>query len=396
MSVDLFNAAKDFLEVEIAKFNEFLKNNIADHTIPTADISLLEVYVDSIKSKLTQDIGKSLEEAIKAVVVPNWKVMFEADNFIDTGKTLDEQKEILHSLLESLHKTGFVDNKFLPDRIVQIINRDFIADQSFKTQILIEELQAEYNLCNPDIDWINANAERMRVMFYSGLFVGNINKMEELLNKFLNTDGIEELKIASEDLVDDIDNVYTLLQEFKEDGREFNNIELLNKIIRNYSVEPVHIDKVKEILNYYISFVMKKSPISLTKNSKKDMEVLIQLAIEAKLLPAKKISMLDAMKTIVLICIGVAPSDDWMDLKEDMENNKITGITRAIAQGIDPLQVLSTTIVYLQKLTPESSAPNLHAWYIELMSLMYQDLDKCLEFCKSTSPYMFEVIFQRK
>jgi hypothetical protein len=83
-----------------------------------------------------------------------------------------------------------------------------------------------------------------------------------------------------------------------------------------------------------------------------------------------------------------------MDLKEDLENNKITGVTQAIAQGVNPLHILSTTIDYLN--TTQSPLPTAHAWYVELMLLMYQDLDKCLEFCKSVSPYMFEVIFQRK
>lgn len=349
----LFELAKQFIETQINAYKQFLLEHIGPHDIPLADITVLEEWVAELKVKLNRDLGKTFEGVVKTVVVPNWKTIFEADNFIDTDKTIEEQKIILASILDSLHKTGFVDDKYLPSHIVEIINRDFLKDSEYKVKVLIEELTAEYNLCNPDIDWVDALIERIRVMYYSGLLVGDMDGIETVIEKF-NPEKFDSIK----DMVN-ID--------------EFNAYKSL---LCNGNVKESH--PMEQLV------------------TKTDIELAIQMLKEKQLLP-RKVSVLDAASSIAFICIGVAPSDDWMDLDEDLENHKITGITRAIDQGISPKDILQTTLLFLKKGVEEKGVfRNIELWYIELMTLMVQDLPKCLEFCKSVSPYMFESIFQRK
>lgn len=350
----LFELSKKFIETQITSYKSFLLENIGSHDIPPADIATLKEWVDELKSKIDRDIGKTFEDTVKSIVVPNWKTIFEADNFIDTGKTLEEQKTILASILDSLHKTGFVDDEYLPTHIVEIINRDFLQDSDYKVKVLIEELTAEYNLCNPEIDWIDALVERVRVMYYSGLLVGDMDGIETLIEKFHP----EKFQNLSEYI--DID--------------EFNSYKTM---LTKGNIKDSH--PIEQII------------------TKTDIEVAIGMLKEKNLLPSRKVSVLDAASSIAFICIGVAPSDDWMDLDEDLENHKITGITRAIDQGVSPKDILQTTLLFLKKGVEEKDVfRNIELWYIELMTLMVQDLPKCLEFCKSVSPYMFESIFQRK
>lgn len=365
--MSLFEYAKTFIESEIFSYKTFLIKHIGNHEVPPADISLLREWVCQIQSKVESDLGKKFEDAVKTVIVPNWKTIFEADNYIDTGKTIEEQRVILKSILDCLRSTGFVDNKYLPDHIVKVINRDFLTTSDFKTLILIEELTAEYNLCDPSISWIDALIERIRVMYYSGLLVGDIDGIETLIAKFHPSNVksvINKLDSSSAELI----SQHIDIGEFDKLTKEFFNI---GNIRDRHPLEDVI------------------TPCDIT--------MALNILKEKHILPEHKLQLLDATRSIALICVGVAPSDDWMDLQEDTENNKITGITRGIQEGISPHDILSTTILYIRsKIEKESAFSSIELWYVELMTLMHQDLPQCLEFCKSVSPYMFESIFQRK
>jgi hypothetical protein len=103
------------------------------------------------------------------------------------------------------------------------------------------------------------------------------------------------------------------------------------------------------------------------------------------------------MIPISQICGGVAIGDDFMDLEEDLQNNKVTGITQAVKQEIPAKHVLSTACVYSQGIVEEHSfATDTQRWFIEIMGLLYHDQQECLKICSEVSPLFYKILFQRK
>lgn len=180
MSSITFQFEKTILEKELSIYKQFLETKLNYYNIERPNEESMKQYADSIKEKINTDIGKSFEEFFMFIVVPEWKVMFECDNFIDTGKTLEQQKDILFALIESLKTSKRIEEPFMTEEVRHTVNTKFLYDD-YKYCILLELLQAEYRLCFSDIHWIDALLDRVRVMFYSGLFVGDLEKVEDTI-----------------------------------------------------------------------------------------------------------------------------------------------------------------------------------------------------------------------
>lgn len=321
MSRTIFEIEKYLLEQEIKKYSAFLDSNLKQYEVIEPNLDEMTSFAEKVKSGLTQDIGKSLEEFFKYMIVPDWKVMFDADNFIDTGKTLDEQREILADLISSLKVDGKFLRPFMSIEMTEILNTKFL-NQDYKYHVLLSILEAEHRLCNSEIFWKDALLDRIRIMFYSALFIADVDKVED-------------------------------------------TIEMINKKT--------------------FKSVIPKDIIALLK------EFSITDAF------SEKVTLFDVLHYLTFIAIGCGPSDDYMDLDEDLENNKVTGVTQCIKQGINVKHVLSTTLEYLKQETVENHVTTVaKKWFIDLMSLMYVDLKKCFDYCKSVTPYGYKIIFQRK
>lgn len=352
MSLDLFHLQKEMLETEISKFKDFLTNNLQEYDIPPADVSLLKEYLENLKEKISQDIGQAVEDAVKSILVKEWKTIFAADNYIDEGKTISEQKSILSNIINELKTTGKLTDSYLPSKISDSVNANFLQSP-YKVLILTEELTSELNLCNTDIYWIEALSERIRVMFYSAFLIGDVNGVEYLIKKLIRN---KEYTSEYFDLAD-ADKYYETIDMPNDDF-----------------VHPLE------------TLIKKKEYIEIFEEAK-----------SSGIIPNQRVSIQDVIRVIILLCIGVAVSDDFMDKEEDIKNNKVTGITRGITEGVSLKSIVSTTIVYLSETVSMIETPRkIERWYIQLMSLMYQDTKECLKFCKNVSPYLFQLLFQRK
>lgn len=316
-----FQIEKTLLEKELSSYRKFLETHMKKYPIERPNEDSMKEYANSIKEKINNDIGKSFEEFFTYIVVPEWKVMFDCDNFIDTGKSLDEQRDILTSLIESLKISKKIEPPFMSEEVRNIVNTKFLHDD-YKYNILLELLQSEHRLCFPDINWVDALLDRTRIMFYSGLFIGDLDKVEDV-------------------------------------------IEMLNNKTFKTSVPPKLIALIKQ-LTFIKTF-------------------------------DEKVTLFDLINFLIFLSIGCGLSDDFMDLEEDSQNNKITGITQCIKQNIEIEDVLSSTIEYLrQQIIPNEYSIKAKEWFLDLMSLMYVDLEACLKLCKNISPYGYEIVFQRK
>jgi hypothetical protein len=326
--MELFHEAKQILEDELEKFRSFLLENTEVYTFEPADITPIRIYARNIQSKLAQDMGKSFEEIVKSTMIRNWKTIFHADNYIDTGRTLEEQRELIKTIITSIETTGKVSD--LPTTMMNIINAEFL-DTEYRKSVLLEELRAEYRLTDPSIDWISACLERTRVMYYSVLTVVKCEVIRSIVEKLY--------AIAYDRKVEAFENIFT----------------------------------------------------------KEEIDMLLREAILHNAIPEKEISQTDGLCLLARSAVVVSVTDDFMDLEEDLENDKRTGITCGQKIGISPSMLMSTVIQYME--TIYSDVPqirSLQLWFRELVILAYQDSQKCIETCREISPYLFTYFFQRK
>lgn len=316
-----FEIQKFILEKYISEYKDFLTNHFYHYAIDEPDIDMLNNFKMKAQEQLADTNQKSIEDCMRFITTSGWECIFKADNIIDTGKTLDEQSRILSDTIFSLNTNYKLDNKYFPSEIVDTINTKFLCD-TYKIFVLKALLVSEYNLCNPNIGFIDALCERTRIMYYSGLLVADLDKVEDIID-MLN----------------------------KKHPKTYIPKTLINLMALPFIKDYVKVDQVSSIDTLYVAAFL------------------------------------------AIIC---APSDDYMDIEEDLENNKINGITQAIKNNIEPKAVLATTIKFLEKTQVDQKFEESKKWALHIMMFLYTDTNKCLEFCKSISPIFFETIFQRK
>lgn len=349
MSLELFELEKTILETELDLFRDFLKNNLREYEIPAANVSRLEEWYLELKKNTEIDVGKSVELALQETLIPNWKLIFKIDNQIDDGKSLEEQKTLLADTIEDLKQTGTISTKHFTPEIVKVVNRDFL-NLPAKVHATIEELSAELRLCDPDIEWIDAICDRIRIAYYSVLIVIDKDKIERLLHQAVNVKKI--------DMSYDITNYFDDVEKYL-DLEESSNVPTTIPVRQLISL----FEKIKE----------------------------------QDALPTRKLNFFDVISTLAIVAQGTATADDIMDIQEDLEKNKITGVIRCMNAGISTNTIFSTLIAYLiKKAKVIPIVDKVQVWLIEFLCLMYHEQPKCLEFCRSVIPDFFSVFFQRK
>jgi len=326
--MELFHEAKQVLEDELEKFRSFLLEHIAVYEYPPANIDPIRVYAREIQSKLAQDMGKSFEELVKSTLLRNWKTICYADNYIDTGRTLEEQRELIGKIIHSIETTGKVSH--LPTGMTNIVNTEFL-DSEYRTSVLLEELRAEYRLTDPTIDWVNACLERVRVVYYSVLTIVKPDAVRRIAEKLYS--------IVYDRELGPIENVFT----------------------------------------------------------KEEVACLYDEAVKHGAIPSKELTQRDAIYALAIGSVIISITDDFMDVEEDSENEKLTGITCSMKEGYPPNALESTAIEYLSSFTTDiPQIRDIQKWFRELVILAYQDSQKCIEACREISPYLFTFLFQRK
>ena len=375
MENNLYDEIVSIIETEVKRITTFLREQIKDHEIPLPNTEVILKHIKELQKKMTPTLEKNIEGLLHSLILPNWKTMFEIDNFIDTGKTLEEQKIIIEDLIQSVKMNARITDKYIPIRMVEIINKEFLTSE-LKCKILLSELNAELQLCNPEIDWIDAVGERMRIMHFSGTFVTDMSAMNRL---------------------------FTELSSMMQDTHYNKLLNYIPKSVRSMGNDYICLAKL--YLSYYVPFlgIEPEHPVEGWVRKIYDeidiVEFMKQLPMSTKLpdIPNRMITLSDLMIPISQICGGVAIGDDFMDLEEDLQNNKITGITQAVKAEIPAKHVLSTACMYTQEIVEEHSfATDTQRWFIEIMGLLYHDQKECLRICSEVSPLLYKILFQRK
>jgi hypothetical protein len=352
----------------VNRVTTFLREHTKEYEIPAPNIEFIKTHINKLQKKLTPTLEKNIQGLLYCLILPSWKTMFDIDNFIDTDKTLEEQKEIIQDLIQSVQTTGKITDKYIPTHLVEIVNRDFLVSD-LKRRVLIAELNAELKLCDPEIDWIDAVAERMRIMHFSGTLIIELSAIHTLLGSL--SDMMKDSFIPTE--------VRMIGSKYLTSAKQY-----ISYYFPQLEIKPEHpvegwIRKIYDEVD--IVALMKQLPLT-----RKFPDI-----------PNRNITISDVVIPIAQMCGGVAIGDDYMDLEEDLRNNKVTGVTQAVKQGIPAKHVLSTACIYSQGIVEEHSfATETQRWFIELLGILYHDQPECLRLCSEASPLIYKNLFQRK
>ena len=207
-------------------------------------------------------------------------------------------------------------------------------------------------MCKRDISWTDALKERIRVACYSILLCANPDLVGTL---FAHSAELEKIGIrvdlpAGQKAVDE-------------------------KILENLKKE------LKEI-------------IGKGKNGGKILsaELWAEDYVEGRV--AEEYEIVQAF-CILSICIAIG--DDYLDMAEDIENNKITGITRGLEMGIPAENVFRTSSMYLMVFIMKNDwlKKDNKLFLINLINVITNNPKKFMEACISRCPKFLSNIFQR-
>ena len=354
-----FTVVSTILEQQLENYLIFLDENLGLHELQEGNIELFKDMIAKVKQV---DYNTIFIAMLKTLLIPNWTVIFEADNHLDSGKkSLEQQTKILDNIISTLKTEGKVNSKYLPEKVAEIINRDFLTDL-YKVNVLIAELSAEFNLCNPEISWKQAHAERIRVAYYSALLCGNSDIIMPIFNKF-------------ENIV------------------KYGKFKYLNNFVDSNYFKGLRIQKSElgiELLD------TKLSTIFFTAEMKQLGEEFLQKLGSLDIFPLIKPDIIQLFEGLADISIVAAIADDFLDLAEDIENNKITGMTQGLKSSVDPKHVFSTTLLYIRlKLYDTGLTDYIKDWADQLLKTIFNDMPGFAKFCKDEMPFLFDHIFQR-
>jgi len=347
------------IERELDEYIKYISENTKDHHIEKGDEDMIKKEYEKYDDIELDEIAK---QAASMFLVPNWFVIFHADNHLDSGKkSLEQQRELIGAILADLRTTGNVSSTNLPDAIVKVINEEFLTEP-LKVQALISELTAEYNLCDPTIGWKDAMKERIRVACYSVLLCVNPDILGTIAK---NVDRISE--ITQED------------------------VEWLKKYGDRTSLDETLLEKMKNNI---------KEILAKSKNGKKFADVLETVEsgeIPAELKGTPRLSEYELIQVCCIVSICMAISDDFLDIAEDLENNKITGITRGLDENIPAEHIFKTTNMYfmLHILKSTHLKENVKVFLYNLVNVYCNDPRKCIEIITKKYPVFLSYVFQR-
>jgi hypothetical protein len=132
-------------------------------------------------AKIETRTGKKLDDLFPEFLIPNFDIIFKVDDMIDNGKTMEEQRHMLHAIVTSV-ESGAIDSLF-PEEIAKTVRECILSSES-RTKALLSELAAEIALLNPDLDWVEAMIQRARVTLYSALLVLDFAKLLQAYDEY--------------------------------------------------------------------------------------------------------------------------------------------------------------------------------------------------------------------
>lgn len=279
--------------------------------------ALFEEYED-------MDVDELAIEVNRLFLIPQWDILFDADDHLDSDKKpLAVQKFLISSVIQDLKNGGRLTTKYIPETIVTPINTNVLT-HPVRVEAMILELTAELRLCDPSLSWQEALRERVRVAFYTMMMIVNLDVLDAL--------------------TEDIDKVEEMAAKWKVDP---SHVEWLRSRTpaRSFSAEKEAFKpKLVAFLERMQRDDMKKVDVKGMLESE-DMTV-VRSFMESHETTVKS-NEFEAIHMFFMFAMVICVGDDYVDREEDQKNFKTTGYTKALEKGIPPSHLLSTTKVYV-------------------------------------------------
>jgi len=358
----MFKLAKQVFEEQLSVFCEFLQENLMDYIIPKGNVDILKKHYKQVLDKLDTINYKQVdpEELYNYILLEHWRVILSVDNVIDSSSKKDQSK-ILKELIASLKTNNKFSKTSLPKKTIDIVNTKILVSDE-KVQIAIDELTSELNLLNPKISWIEALKERARIASNTYLLAIDFDKAIFTLKKlfyFLNKYSFVEKPV---------------LEKYRQE------LESLN-----IKIDPSYPNTEHPCDNHY-------TEKSIEENVDLIREKLSDLNLDLSDTTLQHMIKIGCFHIIIHSII-----DDYLDIVEDLTQNKITGIIQGMKQSISPRQILGTVVYFLQSTHSENYNIDLcQKWTIEILKILYHDTDVFLDTLKDIDPRLFEYFFQRR
>ena len=308
------------LEQQLDEYMAFMEKELRHHDFEPPN-QKLEAWIQQYDDV---DVDEMAIEVNRLFLIPQWDILFDADDHLDSGKKpLAVQKYLITSVIHDLKTVGRLTTKYIPEKIVTPINANVLT-HPVRVEAMILELTAELKLCDPTLSWQEGLRERIRVAFYTMMLIVNLDVLDAL--------------------TEDVDKVEEMAKKLSVDP---SHVEWLRSRTpaRSYSGE-------KEAFKPKLAaFLERMQRDEVTKVDVKEIVANEDVATVTTLLenrvPIMKGNEFEAIHMFFMFAMIICVGDDYIDREEDKKNFKTTGFTKAIEKGIPPSHLLSTTKVYV-------------------------------------------------
>lgn len=307
------------LETQLEGYITFMEKELRHHEFqpPKQNFDAwMQQYADV-------DVDEIAMEVNRLFLIPQWDILFAADDHLDSGKKpLALQKYLISSVIQDLKTVGRLTTKYIPEKIVTPINTNVLT-HPVRVEAMILELTAEMRLCDPTLSWQDAMRERIRVAFYTMMLIINLDVLDAL--------------------TEEIDMVENVAKKFSVDP---SHVEWLRSRtpVRSYSAEK------KAFKPKLVAFLERMQRDEVTKVPVKDIVENEDMAAVSILMETHQTVVqsneFEAIHMFFMFAMVICVGDDYIDKEEDQKNFKTTGFTKALEKGIPPSHLLSTTKVY--------------------------------------------------
>lgn len=138
-----------------------------------------------------------LDSIAMRFLAPNFHIIFDADDAIDEQPNVERQRKMFTISLEAIKSENY-DQLPFPAEFREVLVRDILTGPE-KRAALVEELAAEVRLLDPNVDWIDATLDRIRIAFYSAIICINEPALAKYVEEYKSAALAEKLYRIAED-----------------------------------------------------------------------------------------------------------------------------------------------------------------------------------------------------
>lgn len=135
------------------------------------------------RTNVEKEFGGSNFDAIaRRFLAPNFHIIFDADDEIDGDPDVEMQRKILTKSLNAIREKR-LDKLPFPSAMQETLGRDILTCPE-KWIALTKELEAEVRLLDPEISWVDAALDRIRIALYSAILCINEAAIRDTVNQY--------------------------------------------------------------------------------------------------------------------------------------------------------------------------------------------------------------------